>query len=80
MPLFPDQEMDTVAHFIGGLVCECHAEDFPWKRGIRVEEIGDTVGDDAGFSGAGARKDKHRPFERSDRASLFGIKVGFEPF
>ena len=80
MSLFTDKQMDPVAHFIGGFVCECHAEDFPRERGFCVEEIGDAVGDNSGFSRACARKDKHRSFERTDRASLFGIKVGFEPF
>ena len=44
------------------------------SRAALIDEVGDAVGDDARFAGAGAGQDQHRPVDRFDGLTLLGIQ------
>jgi hypothetical protein len=47
----------ALAHFAGRLIGEGDGEDGFRRDVVVVDEVADAVGDDAGFTGAGAGKD-----------------------
>src|ERR1019366_10444682 len=66
---------DALLHLARGLVGEGDGEDFRRPRPPEIEDVGDTRGQDAFFSGAGAGQDQHRPVQRLHRLALFGIEI-----
>jgi hypothetical protein len=40
------------------------------------QQMGDTVGDDAGFAAARSRQNEQRALDVLDRGALFGIELG----
>ena len=55
-----EQPLDTLAHFLGGLVGEGDRHDLIGIRDLLGDEIGDAMRDDARLSRAGSGKDQER--------------------
>ena len=73
-----DQAVHTVAHFIGGFVCESYSKYFPRFAGVFINKVRYTIRDDPGFSASRTCKDKHGAFEGFHRYPLLRIEVGLQ--
>ena len=54
------QSLDALPHFVGGLVGERQGQDLPGRDAV-VQELGDAMGDDPGFSAARPGQDRAAP-------------------
>ena len=61
--------LEAVSHFLGGFIGEGDGEDVSGVYAI-LDEMGDTVGDDACFSAAGSGEDEHGAIDVGDGATL----------
>jgi hypothetical protein len=68
------QLRDAVFHFAGGLVREGHREDIPGADAFVLDQVGDAVGEGAGFAGAGTRNDQNRAIRRQNRFFLLVVE------
>ncbi len=69
---------DALAHLFGGLVGEGDGQDVVGGDAAFLNEIGDAVGDDAGFAAAGAGEEKHGAVDGEDSLALLRVHVGEE--
>ena len=66
------QAVQAIPHFPGRLVGEGHRQDLPGGYAALAHQVGDAVGDDAGFAGAGAGDD-----EQGAVGVQHGLLLGF---
>jgi hypothetical protein len=70
-----DQFLNAFSHFRSGFIGEGHRQNgFRHDSGM-FDQVGDAVGDDAGFPAARAGKDEHRTFGGFDRLALLRIEL-----
>ena len=62
-------------HLFCGLVGEGDGEDVVWGDAALLYEVGDAVGDDAGFAAAGAGEEENGAVDREDALALLGIHI-----
>ena len=65
-----DQQLDPLAHLLGGLVGEGDREDLVGPRLAGPQQVGDPVREHAGLARAGAREDQQRPLAVRHRVAL----------
>ena len=65
-----DQQLDALAHLLGGLVGEGDREDLVRAGLARAQQVGDPVREHAGLARAGAREDQQRAVAVDDRLAL----------
>ena len=70
-----EQLLDALGHLGGGLVGEGDGEDGIRRDALRLNEIGDAVGDDAGLARAGAGQDEQRAVRGLDGGALLRIHL-----
>jgi len=70
-----DKFLDALAHFGGGLVGEGHGQDGFRHHALVLDQIGDAVGDDAGFAAARAGEDEHRALSGFDGLALLRVEL-----
>jgi hypothetical protein len=54
----PKELLDAAAHLFCRLVGKGQGQDLPWGDTMGANEVGDTVSNDSGFTGAGPRQDQ----------------------
>jgi hypothetical protein len=69
-----DELFNALSHLGGSLVGEGDGEYGVRRDSALVDEIGDTVRDDARFARARSGKDEHRTIDGQDCLTLLGIK------
>jgi hypothetical protein len=70
-----DQRRDPLAHLACRLVGESHRQ-HPLGRSLALgQQVGDTVGQDAGFARAGAGQDEDWPLGREYGVALGGVEI-----
>ena len=72
--LVPDQLLDPFGHLAGRLVGEGDGENRIRRYPGVLNEVRNTVGDDARLAAAGSGQDQHRPFDGLDRLALLWIQ------
>ncbi len=69
------QRRDPLAHLARRLVGESHGQHPLGRRLAFGQQVGDTVGQYAGFARAGAGQDENWPFGREHGVALGGIEI-----
>ncbi len=67
--------VDALAHLVGGLVGEGHAEDVAGHDAELVDEVGEAAAERAGLAGARARDHAHVALGGGDRLALGVVEV-----
>jgi len=71
----PQKLIHTMAHLACRLVGEGKGKNISGRNTLNAYQIGDTIGNDAGFSRACAGKDHYRPFSCACGVSLHCAEV-----
>ena len=72
----PDEALDALLHLAGGLVGEGDGEDLVGLHVVRLDQVGDAVGEHARLAGAGAGEDQQRALEVRDGRALRLVEAG----
>lgn len=63
---------NSFPHLLGGFIGETHGEDLV-RRNALVNQVADSVSDDACFSTSGTCQNQERTIDVFDGLSLFGV-------
>jgi hypothetical protein len=69
------QRSYAIPHLAGRFIGEGHGQNRPSGHVVGAHQVGDAVGDDAGFAATGAGKDEKRAFGVFHRLALAGIQA-----
>ena len=72
-----EEVVDALEHFARGFISECEEKDVVGRDGV-FEEIGDAVGEGAGFAAACAGEDEGFAGGRGDSGELLGVEFRLE--
>ena len=64
----------TLPHFSCCLIGKCNRHDIPWVHALILDQMGDPVSQDPGFTRARTRQNQKRPFCTEDGLFLLGIQ------
>ena len=73
--LIPGQQVNPLAHLVGGFVGESNAEDVPRQNAQFVHQPGEAVGQRPRLAGPGPRNDPHIALRGGDGLPLGGVQI-----